>query len=297
MIRRLLEKLKPIKKSPIKVDEINKNFDNYENEMDAFEKLLKKCIKDKTAWKNNYDDEYYKLIAKDKKTGDVENIIKIFKNRYEKIELAFEYLLKSKKYSHIIFRYKKVFIGVIVINEKYITFGCNLTVPKLEMAINTIWKLENGKSSSSKKQKSTQLSTSSKRETIIISNKGEEIYKDFKKLTPLTDFYKEIDVCLKQRTNTEKKYYESEYYELRAKNKKTFTGKNIIKILKEKYNEIKVILMEIENNEYTIMLKYKHIYISIQGYNNRIVLHCHPVKRLLNYNNQQGYEILHEYSD
>ena len=45
--------------------------------MDAFEKLLKKCIKDKTAWKNNYDDEYYKLIAKDKKTGDVENIIKI----------------------------------------------------------------------------------------------------------------------------------------------------------------------------------------------------------------------------
>lgn len=47
MIRQLLEKLKPIKKSPIKVDEINKNFDNYENEMDAFEKLLKKCIKDK----------------------------------------------------------------------------------------------------------------------------------------------------------------------------------------------------------------------------------------------------------
>ena len=102
---------------------------------------------------------------------------------------------------------------MIVINEKYITFGCNLTVPKLEMAINTIWKLENGKSSSSKKQKSTQLSTSSKRETITISNKGEEIYKDFKKLKPLTDFYKEIDVCLKQRTNTEKKYYESEYYE------------------------------------------------------------------------------------
>ena len=86
-----LKKLRTYNKDKKEDLKIYENFDNYEQEMKAFNKLLNKCIKEKKTYRESvqhehyklFDNQFFRLIANDRKTGNIENIINIFNNKYK----------------------------------------------------------------------------------------------------------------------------------------------------------------------------------------------------------------------
>ena len=328
-----MKRLAPLKSIVIKKKQSPPKVEVYENfsvdtkiQMNTFYTLLKLCVNDKkNKIKDNsklFNTRYFELNAKDKKTGKTDNIINLLKKKYQDIKIKSEDMFSE--WNQTILEYKEVYICIIEINEKYIYLGCNLTQSKLEKAVNKYWDLYVPSRSSSSSQRripiantrlltpiqrvpvttvqarkaSTPLTSSSKNEELIIDQQlfNKQIFENFYDKTSLNAFYNEVKTCLKLKSNTDKKYYDGDFFDLTTKDKKTFSAYNIIKILNKNYKDIKLIFLEIATNEYFIRFHYKHIYIGVQGYKNKIVFFCHPVKRLLIANEEQAYEILHESS-
>ena len=315
--------------------EVFLNFDNFEEEMKAFNKLLNKCIKvkktnDKT---NNYFDyEYFKLIAKDKKTGNIENILNIFSKKYKNLKI--EVVDKKYQYSKITFKYKNVYIGIIVINDTFITFGCNLTHDKINLSIYLNWQLEEeeinkpksisteGRSKLKQLPKQVVLHTNQgpyfssntplTPNTVFSSREGEgeggirlkkslfdtEIHKDFVDqqykmddrssgdgevvtyLSNFNKFFKNMYICIKPYKDV-KCEFEENFYVLKTEDTETFSAYNIINIFRKVFKQIRVLSLETSQSSYKMLLRYKFLYINIEGKNNVIILHYHIDKSIL----------------
>ena len=306
------------------------NFDNYNGTMLEFDNKLKQCLFDKQN--NNKDDYgYFKLKANDDNSGKKENIINILKGRYKEIVVESEE--KYGNYEKIILRYKGIFIGIVIINSIYITFGCELTKEKLEMLIYAYWVLEiENVNKIRKKLKITNvdrkllnkiLKKTFQEEYIKynITEKFEnkdgkhithlqkrlqkllqELYvnKNFVSISKLNEFYSVINKCFNKKPfiNINCKF-EDKFYILKALDDNTFLYDNILFIFIFKYSEIKVISIEVKYNFYTILLKNEHIYISVQGYkeDNVIVIHYHANIETINFGNDIIKSLLTDYQN
>lgn len=289
------------------------NFDNYNGTMLEFNDIFKKCLFDKQN--NNEKDEYgyFKLKANDDNSGKKENIINILKGRYKEIELESEE--KYSNYEKIILRYKGIFIGIVIIDSQYITFGCELTKEKLEMLIYAYWVLEIEKVNKISKVYKKQLKKNYKKNDITenfenkdgkhitrLQKRLQELFgnKIFVSISKLNDFYSVINECFNKEPflNINCKL-EDKFYILQALDDKTFSYENIIKMFIFKYSKIEIKSIEVKYNFYTILLKNEHIYISVQGYkeDNVIVIHYHANIETINFDNDIIKSLLTDYQN
>ena len=156
--------------------EIIHNFDYYHHIMKTFDELLNRCIEQK---KHEIDDDKYfdifcKLKANDAESGRVQNILNIFYKKYETSKIVI--INNIKNYSQIVLEYQNVYIGILVVNNTFITFGCNLTKEKILLSMYYFW-VYNG--NEKKYLNSSTASSSSDKDKIttetIIQNEGDTL--------------------------------------------------------------------------------------------------------------------------
>jgi hypothetical protein len=87
-------------------------------------------------------------------------------------------------------------------------------------------------------------------------------------------------ICIKPYKDV-KCEFEENFYVLKTEDTETFSAYNIINIFRKVFKQIRVLSLETSQSSYKMLLRYKFLYINIEGKNNVIILHYHIDKSIL----------------